>query len=96
MKEVFVRRHDTLDREELDACNHADHPKQFKEILAERFNDPEFSCYSVPIPNLHDDFIDSVDLSFDHMPGRATPDFLEGKINNMKTRLTKVCPHRLW
>ena len=73
----------------LDARHSQDCSPLFKEVLANKLNDPHFTPLSFVDPELHDDFAVAHNLSFVAMPGEVTPDFVFQKLNDFKTRMWK-------
>jgi hypothetical protein len=58
-----------MERDALDARNSPNRPKTWLEKIADKYNSEDYCPQSEVFPNLHDDFMQPVDLSLDHCPG---------------------------
>ena len=88
--EAFLCRHNCLDRPALDARNSSERPAPFEEVIANKFNDPDYSPTTRAYPDLHDDFRQPIPLPLSSMPGLVTPDFIGNKLNDTKTKALHV------
>ena len=65
----------SLSRDELDARNILERPKEYEEIVAELYNDDTLVFFTEVLPELHGYFAKSMKLAFEFMPGGAiTPE----------------------
>jgi hypothetical protein len=94
VREAYLNRHETMNRPTLQSRNSADRPPNFKEIVAAKFNDASFEPELYAVPDLHEDFAQPILLSLDKMPGLVTPDQVENRFVDGKTKMLLVI--NLW
>ena len=89
---ALVNSRKVLDRPELDAGqDHDDAPETFEEALADVYNDSTITFSTERLPNLHDDFRESIELKLEDMPGgQLTPDEAGRRYAQARGMLIKV------
>lgn len=87
IKTAFMKRHDSLLREELDARNSPHHPKAWFEMVALEFNNSNFSPFSEALPHLHEDFSAPRDLSLAQCPSTVSPEQVKNWVADRKAKL---------
>ena len=87
VKEAFLRRHDSWERDALDARRSPFRPKSWLEKIADKFNCEDFSPHSEVHPTLHDDFLEPIDLGLVHCPGPVTIEQVKAWIGDRKAKL---------
>lgn len=87
VKEAFIKRHDVLDRQELDARNSPERQLLWNELAARLYNNQNFHPYSEVIPDLHEDFAESHDLGLQQVPTKISPDQVKSWVGDRKTNL---------
>jgi len=56
IKESFLLRHQPMNREEIDALNTSMARSDYRQLVVDYFNDPDWRPHTESIPDLHDDF----------------------------------------
>jgi hypothetical protein len=87
VREAFIERYDVLNRPQLDARNSPIRPPTYLEKITEKYNSPEFSPQSEILPNLYEEFAESIDLSLDKVPSTITPEQAKSWLADQKTKL---------
>ena len=87
VKEAYLQRHQVMSRSQLDARNGPTAGPCVNEILARQYNNSSFQPRSISLPDLHMDFVNPIDLSFDNVPCAVTPDQVKRWLADRKTKL---------
>ncbi len=90
VRAAFLKRHEPMDRQQLDGRNSPHRPKTWFELAAALYNSLTFSPISMILPNSHDDFNKSYNLAFANMPGPCTPDQINTWFTDRRTKLMKM------
>jgi hypothetical protein len=88
--EAFCNKDNKMTREELDARNSDAKPPSFEKLASDLFNDRSFKPTTYPLPELHSDFADAIELSFEDMPGAMTEDDVKNRLGECRTKLILV------
>lgn len=90
VKDAFMNRNMTMDRQELDARNSAMRPPSWEQQAADRFNDTSFKPVSYVWPELHNAFADPIELSLDECPSTLTPTQIASWFSDRKAKLVLI------
>ena len=88
---AYLKRHETMTREELDALNSPLRPKTGYEVIADKWNDPQFNP-STGVSNCHYDFASSIDLSYTKVEALIPADALsvQNRLSTIRVTLLRI------
>jgi hypothetical protein len=88
---AFLKRCDTKTREELDAANSPNRPKSAYEIIASKWNDPDFNPVTV-VSTCHVDFATSIDLSHSTVASLVPADAIgvQNRLSSIRVSLLRI------
>ena len=90
VKHSFLERHNSDDREILDARNSGIRPPTWDAVVAARFNDKSWVPHSIAVPSLHDDFDSSSLLPFDDAVTPIMSEQVKSRVADVKAKLVIV------
>jgi hypothetical protein len=90
VREAFLRRHDILERDGLDACNAPNRPPTWNQLIANLFKDPNFTGVTEVFPELHSDFAQEISINRSDCPGDITPEQVDFWVTDRKSKLLNV------
>jgi hypothetical protein len=91
VKKAFVSRNQLMERLELDAGkNHPKRPKPWSVELAKKFNSSSFVVRTMPLPDLHHCFVESLTIKLEDCPGEITAEEVERRVAESQTTLKKI------
>jgi len=87
VKKVFMSRHDSMTRAELDGRNAPDRAMTWLEVIVQKYNDPMFKPMSQCLGFYHSDFLTPIDLSLDQVPCTVTQENVSMWLGDRKNKL---------
>jgi hypothetical protein len=87
VREAFTKVHNVMSRSELDARNSSEKPKDFYELAADLYNDPDFNPVTSVYKDLHTDFSVSIELLYKNAPCPVTPSKIKEKLADVRAKL---------
>jgi hypothetical protein len=90
VKDAFLKRNNILEKPELDARNAPDHPLTWNQLVAAKFNDPDFEAVTEVFPELHSDFAQPISINRSDCPNNITPELVEFWVTDRKSKLLAV------
>ena len=90
VKESYLQRNNSLSRLELDRRNGPTAIPRVEVMIASHYNDETFRPRSLSLPNLHDDFLVSMNLSLEIVPCTITPDQVSRWLADRKAKLVLI------
>lgn len=90
-RKAYLNRNNVKQREELDAANSPIRPKTGYEIIAEKWNDPDFNPVT-QVSSCHSDFAMSIDLSHSTIAALNAADALgiQNRLSNIRVNLLRM------
>ena len=88
---AYLKRHEAMTREELDAVNSPLRPKSGFEVIADKWNDPEFNP-STRISNCHYDFASPINLSYSKVAALIPADAIgvQNRLATIRVTLLRI------
>lgn len=88
---AYLKRNDPKTREELDAANSPIRPKTAYEIIADKWNDPDFHPVT-QVSNCHVDFASSIDLCHSKVASLTPADAIgvQNRLSSMRVTLLRI------
>jgi hypothetical protein len=90
VRETFLRRHDLLQRDGLDARNAPGRPPTWNQLIANKFNDPNFQAVTEVFSELHSDFGEEISINRSDCPNNITPEQVDFWVTDRKSKLLTV------
>jgi hypothetical protein len=90
VREAFLRRHDILERDGLDARNAPSRPPAWNQLIANLFNDPNFTGVTEVFPELHSDFAQEISINRSDCPSDISPEQVDFWVTDRKSKLLTV------
>jgi hypothetical protein len=90
VREAFLRQHDILERDGLDARNAPTRPPTWNQLIANLFNDPNFTGVTEVFPELHSDFAQEIYINRSDCPSDITPEQVDFWVTDRKSKLLNV------
>jgi hypothetical protein len=90
VREAFLRRHDLLQQDGLDGRNTPGRPPTWNQLIANKFNDPNFQAMTEVFSEHHSDFAEEISVNWSDCPNNITPEQVNFWVTDRKSKLLTV------